>query len=74
MEKKTNMYSKSKKQWNPFVGCRYGCLYCEKSFQAQLKRRGKKNDEECYYFIPHEHKERLKRSLPKTKYGEFIFT
>lgn len=73
MKKKTHMYNKSVKQWNPFVGCGHGCKYCRPSFQAQLKRRGKKC-EKCYDFAPHTHPERLNRSLPKTRYGEFIFT
>jgi len=73
MAKKTNMYSKSKKQWNPFVGCEHDCLYCQSSFQAQLKRR-RKNCEKCYIFIPHTHPERLNASLPKIRYGQFMFT
>jgi len=28
------------KTWNPFAGCRYDCVYCEKSFKRQLKRVG----------------------------------
>jgi len=67
------MYSKSIKQWNPFVGCGHDCKYCRPSFQAQLKRR-RKNCEKCYQFVPHTHPERLNRSLPKTRYGQFIFT
>jgi len=73
MKNKTSMYSKSIKQWNPFVGCRHDCKYCRPSFQAQLKRR-RKDCEECYTFIPHAHSERLNRSLPKTRFGQFIFT
>lgn len=73
MKKKTNMYSKSKKQWNPFIECGHDCKYCRKSFQAQLKRRGG-ICRGCRDFIPHPHLERLNRSLPKTKYGQFIFT
>jgi hypothetical protein len=74
MKKRTNMYNKSVKQWNPFVGCSNACKYCRPSFQAQLKRQGKKNCGKCYHFVPHTHPERLDRSLPKTRYGQFIFT
>jgi len=28
------------KTWNPFVGCNYDCVYCEKSFKRQFKRVG----------------------------------
>jgi len=54
------------KTWNPFVGCRYKCVYCGPSFQAQLKRRGKEKDPDCYYYRPHTHAERLKR-IPSTE-------
>jgi len=73
MKNKNNMYSKSVKQWNPFAGCRHDCKYCQSSFQAQLKRR-RKDCEKCYHFVPHAHSERLNRSLPKTRFGQFIFT
>lgn len=68
------MYNLSVKQWNPFVGCGFGCVYCKPSFQAQLKRWGKNNCEKCYDYTPHEHPERLDQPLPKTKYMQFIFT
>lgn len=68
-----NMYKLSKKQWNPFVGCEHGCIYCVSSFQRQLKRQGKRC-RNCYNFTPHEHPSRLSDSLPNTKTGEFIFT
>jgi hypothetical protein len=32
------------KTWNPFAGCRYDCVYCEKSFKRQLKRVGRGPD------------------------------
>jgi hypothetical protein len=73
MKKKNHMYNKSVTQWNPFVGCDHDCKYCRPSFQAQLKRR-RKQCEKCYTFTPHAHPERLNSSLPKTRYGEFIFT
>lgn len=71
---KSNMYQLSAYQWNPFVGCNFGCVYCKNSFQAQLKRWAKKNCQKCYNFEPHEHPERLNQSLPKTGYMQFIFT
>jgi len=74
MKNKTNMYNKSVKQWNPFIGCRNDCVYCQSSFQSQLKRWAKKNCEKCYHFIPHIHPGRLTQKLPKTKYMQFIFT
>jgi len=52
------MYSDTK-TWNPFVGCLHGCVYCVPSFQAQVKRWGKKNCSLCYDYLPHPHPERL---------------
>jgi len=75
--KKGNMYQLSVRQWNPFVGCLHGCVYCKPSFQAALKRWAKKNCELCYEFKPHIHPERLTKlnlPLPKTDYMQFIFT
>ena len=69
-----NMYSYSDKQWNPFVGCEFKCGYCHNSFQAQLKRYGKKNCQDCYHFKPHTHPKRFNDQLPRTKYLQFIFT
>lgn len=74
MSKQINMYKSSVKQWNPFVGCKHNCKYCGSSFQAQLKRYGKKNCQECYKFEPHTHPDRLTQSLPKTQFMQFIFT
>ncbi len=73
MAKKTNMYSLNIKTWSPFVGCRFGCIYCKRSFQAQAKRQ-KHRCTKCYNYEPHEHPERLTQRLPKTGYGQFIFT
>lgn len=67
------MYPSSIRQWNPFVGCRFNCIYCRRSFQAQLKRQ-KHRCISCYNYEPHEHPERLAQSLPITSYGQFIFT
>ena len=58
--KKSKMYADTK-TWNPFVGCKFDCTYCKKSFQVQLKRRGKEKDPDCYYYRPHEHPERLQK-------------
>jgi hypothetical protein len=70
----TNMYTLSIGQWNPFVGCGFNCVYCQNSFQAQLKRWAKGNCEQCYTFTPHTHANRLNQQLPRTGYGQFIFT
>lgn len=67
------MYKLSVKQWNPFVGCRFGCEYCGSSFQAQAKRQ-RQNCEKCYEYEPHEHADRLEQSLPATGFMQFIFT
>lgn len=74
--KKSNMYKLSVKQWNPFVGCNFNCVYCRSSFQAQLKRwaGSKKGCKQCYDYDPHFHPERLNQYLPKTGYMQFIFT
>ena len=74
MRNKSNMYQLSKRQWNPFVGCEYGCSYCKPSFQAQLKRWAKGKCELCYNYKPHVHPERLDQGLPITDYMQFIFT
>jgi DNA repair photolyase len=74
MKKKTNMYSLSVAQFNPFIGCKFNCVYCKNSFQSQLKRWAKKNCQKCYNFEPHEHPERLNQWLPPTDYMQFIFT
>lgn len=61
----THMYPDTK-TWNPFTGCLHHCIYCAPSFQAQLKRWGKKNCLDCYYFRPHYHPERLLK-IPSAK-------
>ena len=66
------MYQDSKKQWNVVVGCHFNCIYCEKSFQAQMKRQ-KHNCIKCYNYEPHFHEIRLNQSLPKTYGDEFIW-
>jgi len=70
------MYS-GVKTWNPYVGCRFNCIYCVPSFQRQAKRR-RRWCEKCYEYKPHFHPERLSR-LPNTKvifacaYGDIAF-
>ncbi|WP_456469669.1 DUF5131 family protein [Archaeoglobus sp.] len=56
---KSRMYE-NVKTWNPFVGCRFNCVYCIPSFQRQAKRR-RKWCELCYRYEPHFHPERLNR-------------
>lgn len=65
-----NMYQLSKKQWNPFVGCKYECVYCTPSFQRALKRQ---SCALCQSYLPHWHHERLDQRLPPTRYMQFIF-
>ena len=69
---KSHMYGDSIKQVNIFVGCRYDCVYCEKSFKAQMKRR-KKYCIKCYNYEPHVHLNKLNSRFPKTKGDEFIW-
>ena len=70
---KENMYQLSAEQWSPFAGCRHGCSYCKPSFQAQAKRH-KHTCMDCYDFTPHKHPTRLKKSLKRTGFMQFIFT
>jgi len=68
-----NMYSDSVgKVANLFVGCKFDCLYCRKSFKAQMKRQ-KNNCGKCYTYEPHFHEERLNQKLPLTSGDEFIW-
>jgi len=71
-KKRMNMYYDSVKQWNLFVGCKFNCLYCKKSFQAQMKRQ-KKNCIKCYNYDPHSHEDRLTQKLPITEGDQFIW-
>lgn len=68
---KKNMYSDAI-TWNVFVGCEFDCIYCKKSFQAQMRRQIH-NCEKCGNYIPHFHSERLYKKLPKTEGDQFIW-
>ena len=72
-KKKGNMYELSIEQWNPFVGCKFDCIYCEASFKRQAKRQ-KQRCIDCYNYTPHTHPNRLNTNLPKTSKDEFVFT
>ena len=65
-----NMYKENRMSLNAFVGCRHECVYCKPSFQRQMKRQ---KCPLCKIFVPHIHIDRLKKTPPKTKQGEFIF-
>jgi len=69
----SRMYREARVTWNPFVGCYFNCKYCYPSFRRQAKRL-KKRCLTCYNYEPHFHPERLRRDLPRTREGEFIFT
>lgn len=45
------------KTWNPVVGCEHNCVYCWARRQAKRLRQF---CEDCYNFVPHIHKERLR--------------
>jgi len=48
------------KTWNPFVGCSFDCVYCEKSFKRMLKRVSFNiGCPDCYTYTPHVHLNRL---------------
>jgi len=73
MSRMSNMYKDSVKQINYFVGCRFDCVYCEKSFQKQMKRQ-KNRCLKCYNYEPHTHLDRLEQYLPRTDgEDEFIW-
>jgi hypothetical protein len=56
----TNMYPDTK-TWNRSVGCKFDCVYCEKSFKAQLKRVAwNLSCNLCYDYLPHDHLERIR--------------
>jgi len=58
-EENKGMYPETK-TWNPFVGCKFDCVYCEPSFKRQLKRVGGNiGCEDCSNYRPHCHPTRL---------------
>lgn len=59
-----NMYAGAKTH-NTFVGCRFDCVYCRPTFQAQMKRQ-KHRCMRCYRYEPHEHPERLNK-IPRSE-------
>lgn len=64
---KSNMY-KDVKTWNPFVGCKFDCIYCKPSFQQQMKRvAGIICCKKCHSYEPHEHSKRL-NEIPSGRY------
>ena len=72
------MYKEAIFRWNCFVGCRkFWCIYCKKSFQAQMRRQIH-NCEKCGNYIPHFHEERVtkeytEKHFPETSGDEFIW-
>ena len=59
--KRDRMY-KDTKTWNPFIGCRYQCIYCKPSFQKVVAWIGRLHDcKKCQAYEPHVHSERLDR-------------
>jgi hypothetical protein len=66
------MYRENRQTINWFVGCNHRCVYCQPSFQAQMKRQ-LHNCLKCYNYEPHAHLERLSKPPPKTEGNEFIF-
>jgi len=56
-----NMYENAK-TYNSFIGCRFDCTYCEKSFKRVLRRVGRNiGCDLCYNYTPHTHPERLNK-------------
>lgn len=55
------------KSWNPFVGCKFDCVYCENSYKKLLKWEGGMHHcPKCVAYEPHTHPERLDR-LPSDR-------
>jgi hypothetical protein len=53
---KGRMY-KGTKTWNPFVGCKFDCVYCKPSFQNN--HYFMMNHRNCGLYAPHEHHNQL---------------
>uniref|UniRef100_A0A7C4KH50 DUF5131 family protein n=1 Tax=Anaerolinea thermolimosa TaxID=229919 RepID=A0A7C4KH50_9CHLR len=53
---------KDTKSWNPFVGCKFDCVYCKDSYKKLLQWNGRiLGCRKCMKYEPHIHPERLKR-------------
>ena len=53
--------------WNPFVGCKFDCVYCEASYKKLLRWNGSMlKCQSCVAYEPHTHPGRLNR-LPSDK-------
>ena len=62
-DKKKGMYPNTK-TWNPAVGCKFACKYCEPTFQAAVAwstQQRRVNCDGCLKYYPHEHPERLSK-------------
>lgn len=60
--------------WNPFLGCRYDCVYCESSFKKVLKWIARRNlCQDCRDYRPHYHPERLRTARIPSARTVFVF-
>jgi hypothetical protein len=71
MKKKTKntkpQKPKDTKSWNPFVGCKFDCVYCKYSYKKLLQWNGRVfHCPRCVAYKPHTHPERLNR-LPSNR-------
>lgn len=58
---------KDTKSWNPFVGCKFDCVYCEDSYKKLLRWNGRVlKCKRCVAYVPHTHPQRLKK-LPSDR-------
>jgi hypothetical protein len=59
--------SKDTKSWNPFVGCKFDCLYCKDSYKKIVAWNGRcRHCSKCVEYELHTHPERLDR-LPSDR-------
>jgi len=62
-----NTKPQNTKSWNPFVGCKFDCVYCKYSYKKLLRWNGKMlGCPRCVAYAPHTHPERLDR-LPSDR-------
>lgn len=67
MKKKNAAKIRDTKGWNPFVGCKFDCSYCQDSYKKLLKWNGRLlGCDKCVAYEPHTHPERLDR-LPSDR-------